>query len=135
MTSPAVNVGSQEADSKLNERLASDQPTIEKICAALVAQLKKYGFDNKADVLAQPMVNGELRKDPYDGAESLYAEWRSANGDLLGHVMIHDSGQLYAEFDIVAPHPTDKRWFIESITAWGSAEAIKTELQNLAALT
>ncbi len=97
-------------------------------------QLQHLGFADKQHAVTEPLVNPELRKDMYDGTQSLFAEWRTATGALLGYLLIHENGQLYAEFDVVAPHPSDKRWFIEAITVWGQGDQIKSEPRLLPAV-
>jgi len=118
----------------LDLRLAQEQPTIDKLRAALQHELCRRGFDDLAERVVQPLVNPELRKDSFDGNHSLFAEWRTPSGALLGYLLIHGAGQAYAEFDVVRAHPQRPQWVIEAITAWGDREQIKAEPRLLPAL-
>lgn len=73
----------------------------------------------------------EYRTDPFDASATLYCLWRDAHGNLLGTVQLHDSGRVFAEYDVLQPHPHKSGWFIESVSAWGSGDALRTELQLL----
>ncbi len=75
-----------------------------------------------------------LRTDPFDQSETLTGVWRDLHGTRLGELQVRNDGSVYAEFDVVRQHPTDVRWFVESVTAWGTASAIKTELRLLPAV-
>ncbi|MYM62480.1 hypothetical protein [Pseudomaricurvus sp. HS19] len=119
---------------RLQERLAAEQGAIAALRTGLQAALSKLGFDDKAGAIDEPLVNPELRRDSYEGTDSLFAEWRTPSGALLGYLLIHGAGQIYAEYDVLAAHPTKSQWFIEAVTAWGSAEAVKTEPRLLPAL-
>ncbi len=119
---------------ELEQRLASEAATITELCALLRAQFERFGFAELGAALDDPMVNPELRKDSFDGSQSLYSEWRTPSGALLGYVLIHGGGQAYAEFDVLRPHPQKPQWVIEAITAWGSAGQIKAEPRLLPAL-
>lgn len=118
----------------LDSRLASEQVNIEKVRQALKAQFERYGFNEQLAAIEDPMVNPDLRKDSFDGSQSLYIEWRTPTGALLGYILIHGGGQIYAEFDVLKPHPTKPQWVVEAITAWGNADNIKAEPRLLPAL-
>ncbi|OBS09178.1 hypothetical protein Thpro_021506 [Acidihalobacter prosperus] len=75
-----------------------------------------------------------LRRDPADGSMALVMEWRNAEGYRCGELVVNADGSLYAECDVLRPHPTDSRWFVEAITAWGRAGAINTEPRLLQAV-
>ena len=119
---------------ELASRLASEQANIEKVRDVLKAQFERYGFSEPLAAIEDPMVNPDLRKDSFDGSQSLYTEWRTPSGALLGYILIHGGGQIYAEFDVLKPHPTKPQWVIEAITAWGDADNIKAEPRLLPAL-
>lgn len=117
----------------LAARAQAEKPVLEEVWQALQLQLQRAGF---ADGTGQGNEFGlrELRRDPFDGSEALYTEWRGLDGRRLGTVLIRADGNVYAELDVVKPHPTDTRWFVEGVTAWGKKGAIKTELKLLPAL-
>lgn len=123
-----------EAVDELQLRLLAEQATIEQIRSALIEDCRRYQFSELIASIEQPLVNPELRKDSFDGQQSLFAEWRTPSGALLGYILIHGGGQVYGEFDVLKPHPTKPKWVIEALTVWGQADAIKTDPKLLPAL-
>ncbi len=119
---------------ELHQRMQLERPTIAALREALQGQMARYGFDDLSACLAEPLVNPELRKDSFDGSVTLFAEWRTPSGALLGYLLLHGGGQVYAEFDVLRPHPQRPQWVIEAMTAWGDAAAIKAEPRLLPAL-
>ncbi|TGD75122.1 hypothetical protein E4634_03690 [Mangrovimicrobium sediminis] len=118
----------------LRERMELERPTIAALRSTLVGEMQRFGFDDLAEALGERLVNPELRKDSFDGSVSLFAEWRTPSGALLGYLLIHGGGQVYAEFDVLRPHPSRAQWVIEAMTAWGQADNIKAEPRLLPAL-
>jgi hypothetical protein len=106
------------------------------ICERLQAEIAKLGFP--PDQSPRPPVfdeaRVETRRDPFSGEDSFIGTWTLPNGQKAGEIKLHADGSFYAEYDIVLPHPTDKRWFVEGVTAWGRDDVIKSELKLLAAL-
>jgi len=123
-----------DAAQQLEQRHESERPLLLELSEAMIAAMVKAGFDDTTPQVPVDIARKELRRDPYDGTDALYGEWYSPEGRRLGNVQVRADGNLYAEFDIVQPHPTDKRWFVESVTAWGSKGAVKTELKLLPSL-
>ncbi|MFV8818367.1 hypothetical protein [Haliea sp. E17] len=119
---------------ELLQRMELERPTIAQLRDALQAQMRRYGFEDLVGRLAEPLVNPELRKDCFDGSVSLFAEWRTESGALLGYLLIHGGGQIYAEFDVLRAHPTKPQWVIEAMTAWGSPDQVKAEPRLLPAI-
>ncbi len=118
----------------LGERCAAELPALLAIWDAFQAQLTKAGFVELKLGEADEFGMRELRRDPFDGSEALYSEWRGLDGRRVGNALIRADGNIYAELDVVQPHPTDKRWFVEGVSVWGSKDAIKAELKLLPAL-
>ena len=118
----------------LAERCDLEAPVLQEIWDAFFVSLNKAGFADLQLGKADEFGARELRKDPFDGSEALYSEWRGLDGRRIGNALIRADGNLYAELDVIQPHPTDQRWFVEGVSAWGSKGAIKTELKLLPAL-
>lgn len=122
-------------DAELAERIAQSQPLAEQILQCWAAQLTKLGFTPE-NTPALPDFNTavyRLVKDPYSGQVDLAGDWLNAHGYKLGNVQFHASGTIYAEYDIVQPHPRDPQWFIEALVAWGGDGAVKAEYRLLEA--
>ena len=102
---------------------------VERVQEKLRAIVDKAGVAERG--FEQPFTELEKRVDPYDASATQYGFWRGRNGELLGTVQIHQSGKVYAEYDVGCEHPAKPGWFIESVTAWGSDERLTGELQCL----
>lgn len=73
-------------------------------------------------------------RDPYTGSENPRAVLRDAAGRKLGQIQFNSDGSFYAEFDVIRNHPSDPRWFVEGVAAWGRSGNIKSEAKLLPAL-
>ncbi len=62
---------------------------------------------------------------------SLEGVWLTEQGGKLGTIIIHHDDSFFAEYDIIRPHPSKSKWFIEAVSAWGRNENIKTEARLL----
>lgn len=118
----------------LEQRLQEVQPLLAEVWQALAASLAAAGVEQPLAVAGTPGSRSELREDPYDHSQALYAEWRSPGGALLGSLLVNGDGQAFAEFDVLCPHPRKPAWVIEAVTAWGRLGALKSELRLLPAL-
>lgn len=104
------------------------------IQSAMVAELERTGLGYLSERIPDQLTRYQMQTDPYDGSRTFSGEWRSAFGQRVGSVLIHQGGQVFAEFDILVPHPTDSRWFVEAVTTWGTMQQLKSELRLLPAL-
>ena len=121
-------------DAALAQRLAAAAPLFAEVWQALAACLQAAGVEQPLAEAGTPPARSELREDPYDHSQALYAEWRDAGGALLGSLLVHADGQAFAEFDVLRPHPQKSLWMVEAVTAWGRVGALKSELRLLPAL-
>lgn len=128
-----MTVTSSPYSAELQHRLQSEQGNIIRVKQAMVKELARFGLEGLQTAIDKPFSMVTLRKDPFDGAETLLGEWRDKHGQLIGNMQVMANGQAFAEFDVVAPHPSDSRWFVEAVTAWGPIAALKTELRLLPA--
>jgi hypothetical protein len=123
-------------DLNLGELLERFRPRGEALCARLDAEIRKLGFPD-SDTRPRPLfglAQFQVVKDPYSGENNLHGTWLGSHGYRIGGIQLHGDGSFYAEFDVGEPHPTDKRWFVEGVTAWGRDDVIKSEPKLLAAL-
>lgn len=122
----------QDAD-YLADRLYAEQATLQAITEQLSLCLQAVFTDENNDMIPSPyLATYVINQDPYDQSFSLSGTWLDTNGYRCGEIQIRADGGIYAEVDVVRNHPTDPRWFIEAVTAWGNKQAIKTELRLLA---
>jgi hypothetical protein len=107
-----------------------------KICQSLIDKVikEKLPFPHLSGI-DWSKANFQLTKDPSDGSECLLAEWKNKSGGKLGSIRFNGDNSFYAEYDILSAYPKDSKWFVESVTAWGNGEVIKTDLQLLEAVS
>ncbi|MGF1547370.1 MAG: hypothetical protein ACFCUG_08590 [Thiotrichales bacterium] len=72
--------------------------------------------------------------DPSNGRSGFEGVWHDALGYRKGQLLFNTDGSYYAEFDVCVPHPSDPRWFVEAVTAWGRDGGVKSEPRLLAAV-
>jgi len=103
------------------------------VCARLLSEISKLGIgtDQLPHLPVYEQAGVETSKDPYSGEETVCVCWKDRHGNRLGEIKFHGDGSFYAEYDVVAPHPTDPRWFVEGVTAWGRGDVIKSEAKLL----
>lgn len=126
--------GQPEFDPKIQERKLAETVTLEIVRDALRNELARKGLAQVATGISTDFKHCELRKDVVDGSAAFYGEWRDARGAKIGSVIVHATGEFFAEYDVLVNHPTDTRWFVEAVTAWGRPGVVKAELQLLEAL-
>ncbi|MFM8333745.1 MAG: hypothetical protein ACKN9T_18880 [Candidatus Methylumidiphilus sp.] len=112
------------------------RPLGEAICAQIIAEIRKLGFaENRMPTFPDyAQVSFTTTKDPYSGQDSLIGTWRDSQGQRVGELKFHGDGSFYAEYDVVRPHPTNHRWFVEAVVAWGRDDLVKTEAKLLPAI-
>lgn len=99
----------------------------------LDADVERIGFaDGEIVLLSAADAVYTLARDPANGDYSLLGEWRDERGSKTGSLAFHADGSFFVEHDIVRPHPSKPRWFVEAVTAWGKGEVIRSEPTLLA---
>lgn len=121
-------------DAALAERKQLLKPLLEQVRETLRGELARNGIEKACGAVPSELQYCELRKDSLNDSESLYGEWRDANGKKLGEIIAHAGGEFFAEYDVLCGHPTDIRWYVEAVTAWGKPGMVKAELRLLEAL-
>jgi hypothetical protein len=114
-----------------------DQQTLgEVICGRLTEEILKLGFpeDSLPPGPAYGQASFASAIDPGSRLESLVGTWRNGQGYRVGEIILHGDGSFYAEYDVALPHPTNSRWFVEAVVAWGRGDIVKAEAKLLPAL-
>lgn len=108
----------------------------ETICVHLAGEILKLGFPDDKLPPFPVYANADFAssKDPYSGEDSLIGTWRDGHGYRVGEIKLHGDGTFYAEYDVSRPHPSNARWFVEAVVAWGRDGTIKSEARLLPAL-
>ncbi len=119
---------------KLSEHIAKNRVLAECACQRLCEEINKLGFA-AADIQHYPRYDEasfELVKDPYTGEHNLTGYWYDDfKKQRLGRLQFNSDGSFYAEFDVVKPHPSKTKWFVEGVTAWGQVDNMKAEAKLL----
>jgi hypothetical protein len=63
--------------------------------------------------------------DPYSGETSLTGTWQ--DGSRYGSVTLFPDGRVYAEYQLLVPHPSLPGQFVEAVSVWGDASRLKSE--------
>ena len=112
----------------LQQRITDCRPLAAALCRALRDQATKLGFDADAVPKVDPAAAvHRLEQDPVSGSTTLVGEWQDRHGYRIGMLLIHGDGSFFAEYDIVKPHPTKPRMFVEAVEAWGRDDDIRCE--------
>ncbi|QWF71129.1 hypothetical protein KEF85_01120 [Methylomonas paludis] len=103
------------------------------VCGKIAECIAKLGFPLELK-LPSPEFDAavfHLVVDPYTQSQDLTGYWYDTAKQRIGQIKFYGDGSFYAEYDVVQPHPTKKRWFVEAINAWGKLDNIKVEAKLL----
>lgn len=103
------------------------------ICRRMTENIVKLGFSlkTKIDLPRFDAAEFSLVTDPFTQSQDLVGFWYNGGKHRVGQIKFHGDGSFYAEYDIVQPHPGNRKYFVEAINAWGNADNIKTEAKLL----
>lgn len=92
------------------------------ICVALRRQVEKLGLSigDEPDWCKLGFVE---TVDPYSQEISLVGTWRG--GERYGTVTLFPDGRVFAEYQVLQPHPKLADQYVESVQVWGSAEKLR----------
>lgn len=99
-----------------------DPLTGEAICTALRRQAEKQGVSLGAEPdwsLAQ--FTEEV--DQATGETRLMAVWKG--GARYGTVSFFPDGRVFAEYQVLLPHPTRQDAYVEAVQVWGTPDALR----------
>lgn len=94
------------------------------VCAALRGQVAKLGLSIGDEPLWADAVFAE-KADPFSQEISLIGTWR---GKLrYGTVTLFPDGRVFAEYQVLLPHPSKADSYIESVQIWGRPQQLRGE--------
>ena len=108
-------------------RCRAEEDTLAEVRCVLRNELLRSGLHD-IPVPGQ-LQSCRLVEDPKDGTTSLVGEWRKHRGQVIGSVVIHASGQLFAELGVLQPSPTDPSMRVDAVVAFGQPGSLHTELR------
>jgi len=123
-------------DDALAAKITQTLVQAEMVCAALNRQILKLGFPpERADVTLGSHLRYSLERDPLSGLDALVGVWsHPTSGYKLGMIIFHVDDSFFAEYDVLQPHPSKRKWFVEAVTVWGKGDDIKGDPRLLPAL-
>ena len=103
------------------------------ICRRISENIAKLGFSLQTNINLPKFEDADfsLVTDPFTQTQDLVGYWYNAGKQRIGQIKFHGDGSFYAEYDVVQPHPSKKRFFVEAINAWGQQDNIKSEAKLL----
>ncbi|MGD0959598.1 MAG: hypothetical protein ABSB19_07310 [Methylomonas sp.] len=103
------------------------------VCLKIAQTIAKLAFPASVNLKLPVFKEAEftLVTDPFTQTQELVGYWYDANKMRIGQIRFNSDESFYAEFDVVQPHPSKKRFFVEAINAWGKPDNIKAEAKLL----
>jgi hypothetical protein len=92
------------------------------ICAALRGQVEKLGLSiGDEPVWAEATFAEEA--DPYSQEINLIGTWRGKQ--RCGTVTLFPDGRVFAEYQVLLPHPVLEDSYVESVQVWGTRHKLR----------
>ena len=104
------------------------------IDSALNVEAVRYTVPYKTPQITLEEVSFTRVIDPGNQLPGFEGIWRNVRQARCGSLTFNSDGSFYAEYDLFCPHPTDARWFVEMVTAWGRGDELKVEAQMIRSL-
>jgi len=92
------------------------------LCQAIRRQVEKLGL-TIGDEPVWAEASFAEQTDPYSGERSLVGCWRGKARD--GTVTLFSDGRVFAEYQVLLPHPTQPGHYVEAVQVWGRTGALK----------
>ena len=97
----------------------------EALCAALRGQVEKLGL-SIGDEPLWAAATFEEKLDPFSQEISLIATWRGQQRD--GTATFFPDGRVFAEYQVLLPHPEKPESYVEAVQIWGSAGKLRGDV-------
>jgi hypothetical protein len=92
------------------------------VCLALRRQVEKLGLSIGEEPVWSEAGFSE-QADPYSGEISVIATWRGKQ--RYGTATFFPDGRVFADYQVLLPHPTREDSYIESVQVWGRPEQLR----------
>ncbi|HOI51740.1 hypothetical protein ACLIIZ_15610 [Azonexus caeni] len=96
----------------------------ESLCQALREQVGKLGL-SIGDEPRWSAAGFETVRDPFSQEESVVAVWRG--GERFGKATFFPDGRVFAEYQVLLPHPTQSGAYVDAVQVWGRPQAWRGE--------
>ena len=94
----------------------------ESICVAIRAQVEKLGLSIGDEPLWANASFTE-KADPFSQEISLIGTWRGQQ--RYGTVTFFPDGRIFAEYQVLLPHPQKEDSYVESVQIWGRPQQLR----------
>lgn len=91
------------------------------ICAAVRGRVERLGLSIGDEPVWDEACFVE-QLDPLSRQTSVVGTWRG--GPRYGTVTLFPDGRVFAEYQVLLPHPTKPRCYVEAIQVWGRPEKL-----------
>jgi hypothetical protein len=103
--------------------VAQPDPALgDKVCAAVRRQVEKLGL-SIGDEPVWAKATFVEKVDPYSQQINLIGTWRG--GARYGTVTIFPDGRIFAEYQVLLPHPEKEGSYVEAVQVWGFPEKLR----------
>jgi hypothetical protein len=96
----------------------------EAVCTALRGQVEKLGL-SIGDEPVWAAATFEEATDPFSQEVSVVAYWRG--GQRFGKATFFPDGRIFAEYQVLLPHPEKEDSYIDSVQIWGNPKKLSGE--------
>lgn len=96
----------------------------ESLCRALREQVAKLGL-SLGDEPVWAAAGLATERDPFSQAESVVAVWRG--GERFGKATFFPDGRVFAEYQVLQPHPAQPGFYVDAVQVWGQPQAWRGE--------
>jgi len=93
------------------------------VCTALRNEVAKLGLSIGDEPGPAALVFAEV-VDPYSQEVSLSGSWQ---GQRAGTLTVFPDGRVFAEYQVLLPHPQDAQRYVEAVQVWGRPPALRGE--------
>jgi len=94
------------------------------VCAAIRQQVEKLGLSIGAEPVWEA-ASFTTTVDPFSQEESRIGTWRG--GERYGTVTFFPDGRIFAEYQVLLPHPSAPECYVEAVQVWGQPEVLRGE--------
>lgn len=94
------------------------------VCAAIRGQVAKLGLTIGDEPVWADAVFAE-QADPFSQEVSLIGTWRGK--ERYGTVTVFPDGRVFAEYQVLLPHPSLADSYVESVQIWGNPQQLRGE--------
>jgi len=100
----------------------------EEVCSLFQAALANIGIsDSSFGKIDFSACHVEAMNDDFDGEERIIGKWLDESGFQYAYVVRYADGRIFAEHDVLRPHPRNDELTIEAVEVWGEPGRLKYE--------